>query len=329
VTSPGALIFLRFQLGAGPILERKVADGDYTHIPAIRRAPDGRIYLYAASGGLAYEHVSDDDGASWSRTEIEMMGRVHGHASLPCAPSTIATAGATSNGPFYSLTRTLPPADTLSFPPTADAHVQSGSPGSNYGGAAELRVRSESPTYHPYLKFAVSGVATSVVRATLRLFVTDDGPNGGSVHSVSSTWSETGLTWSNAPAIGGTALDAAGAVTSGQWIELDVTPAVTGNGTWSVALQSTSTNSVRYGSRESANPPELVVEVEVRTCSDGLDNDGDGLTDYPADPGCKSALWTSEKASQCGLGFEVALLLAVLRRSRLRGRRARARPPAA
>jgi hypothetical protein len=109
VTDPGALMLLRFQLGSGPLDQRKVWSGDYTHIPAIHRTPDGRIYLYAASGGLAYEHVSDDDGASWSRTAIEMMGRVHGHATLPCAPATVATAGATSNGPFYVFNRTFAP----------------------------------------------------------------------------------------------------------------------------------------------------------------------------------------------------------------------------
>ena len=97
------------QLGAGSVVERTVWSGDYTHIPAIRRAPDGRLYLYAVSVGVQYEHVSEDDGLTWSRTPIETMGRTHGHPSLPCAPETIATAGAVSSGPFYVYTRTLAP----------------------------------------------------------------------------------------------------------------------------------------------------------------------------------------------------------------------------
>ncbi|ALV42389.1 hypothetical protein AU252_15555 [Pseudarthrobacter sulfonivorans] len=29
--------------------------------------------------------------------------------------------------------------------------------------------------------------------------------------------------------------------------------------------------------------------VSLAQCSDGTDNDADGMTDYPADPGCQSA----------------------------------------
>jgi len=34
---------------------------------------------------------------------------------------------------------------------------------------------------------------------------------------------------------------------------------------------------------------EILGVINTPTCSDGLDDDGDGLTDYPADPGCSSA----------------------------------------
>ena len=37
-------------------------------------------------------------------------------------------------------------------------------------------------------------------------------------------------------------------------------------------------------------------------CSDGVDNDGDGLTDYPDDPGCSSATDTSELNAPSGGG---------------------------
>jgi endoglucanase len=40
-------------------------------------------------------------------------------------------------------------------------------------------------------------------------------------------------------------------------------------------------------------------------CSDGTDNDGDGLTDYPADPGCSSAGDDDESNQQPGGGVEV------------------------
>jgi hypothetical protein len=40
----------------------------------------------------------------------------------------------------------------------------------------------------------------------------------------------------------------------------------------------------------SADAVKFVVNTPTYQCSDGVDNDGDGLTDYPADPGCISAI---------------------------------------
>jgi hypothetical protein len=37
-------------------------------------------------------------------------------------------------------------------------------------------------------------------------------------------------------------------------------------------------------------------------CNDGLDNDGDGFTDYPDDPGCVNSIWFTE-SSQCQDGI--------------------------
>jgi hypothetical protein len=98
--------------------------------------------------------------------------------------------------------------------------------------------------------------------------VIDAGPDGGSVFSVSNNfagtptpWTESGLTWNNAPAISGSALDAAGSVVINTWLELDVTNAVTGNGTYSFALSGSSNNVVDYSSSEGANSPQLVVVV--------------------------------------------------------------------
>jgi hypothetical protein len=53
--------------------------------------------------------------------------------------------------------------------------------------------------------------------------------------------------------------------------------------------------------------------TSVGECADGVDNDGDGRVDYPADLQCSSASDPSERAAMCGLGFEVALVAVALR----------------
>jgi hypothetical protein len=58
-------------------------------------------------------------------------------------------------------------------------------------------------------------------------------------------------------------------------------------------------------------------------CSNGLDDDGDLAVDHPADSLCRGA-WDNDEASNppvsCGLGAELALLLAVIRAARTRSR---------
>jgi glucose/arabinose dehydrogenase len=108
-------------------------------------------------------------------------------------------------------------------------------------------------------------------------------------------------------------------------------------------------------------PTGQLYRIVPRQCGNGIDDDGDGLTDFPADPGCRNAAgnvenpqcddgldndgdatfdwdgagvgppdvfcngqgWrTREKPKSCGLGFELGLLLPALFALRL-GRRRR------
>jgi PKD repeat protein len=164
------------------------------------------------------------------------------------------------------LVTVLPPPPTQTYLPVADARVKSTSPTSNYGDEDRLRVRSDSPSYDSYLRFDVNGVgSSSVVSARLRLFVTDGSPDGGTFYETASDWTELGITWDTAPGMGGTPLAVAGAVETGTWVELDVTPLVRGDGVYSIGLTSGSTNSAYYSSREGVNSPQLVVETGEAT----------------------------------------------------------------
>jgi hypothetical protein len=74
---------------------------------------------------------------------------------------------------------------------------------------------------------------------------------------------------------------------------------------------------VSYVADQDADEVFELYAAQIRfECNDGADNDGDGLVDHPADPGCGSASDASEALS-CGLGPELlvlAPLLAALRR---------------
>ncbi len=150
----------------------------------------------------------------------------------------------------------------VTFVSSADAHVRSTSVSTNFGTATTLRLRTApSEVYRGYLRFTVAGLTQAPTNARVRLYVTDASPIGGSIYTVSDSWTETGITWSNAPPISGTALSSAGPVTPGTWIELDVSAAVTGNGTYSFGMQTSSGDSVLFSTREGVNPPQLVVSA--------------------------------------------------------------------
>lgn len=59
--------------------------------------------------------------------------------------------------------------------------------------------------------------------------------------------------------------------------------------------------------------PAVLRFLSAAVCSDGLDNDGDGAVDFPADGDCVSPYAAaSEGPGACGLGVEQALLLPIL-----------------
>ena len=172
----------------------------------------------------------------------------------------------TTNSPTATATLTVsaapPPGGSLTFTPSDDAQVRSSSATTNYGALTTIRLREDAAgdTYRSYLKFTVAGLTAPVSAVKLRLYVTDASPDSGSVHGVTSGWSQGTITYANAPAIGGTVLGTAGSTTVGQWVDINLSPsAVSGNGVVAFGLRSGSTNSAIFSSREGTNPPQLVV----------------------------------------------------------------------
>jgi hypothetical protein len=143
--------------------------------------------------------------------------------------------------------------------PGADTFVASSAPNTSYGTIKQLEADS-SPTKVALLRFPVAGVGSGeVVRATLRLFVTDASPVGGTVQAVAGPWTEA-TTWSTRPGLG-IAIAEVGPVAKGNWVEVDVTAAVAADGDVALAISSTNSDAAGYASRQSSNPPQLLVEV--------------------------------------------------------------------
>jgi hypothetical protein len=84
--------------------------------------------------------------------------------------------------------------------------------------------------------------------------------NGPAVFSTSNTWTEAGLTWLNRPARTSAATDDKASIPTNSWVEYDVKSFVSGNGTFSFVIATTSNDGVDFNSREAASlRPELVI----------------------------------------------------------------------
>ncbi|GAA3883690.1 discoidin domain-containing protein [Saccharothrix violaceirubra] len=155
-------------------------------------------------------------------------------------------------------------AASTTFPATADTYVDSGSTSTNFGTASSLGVDG-SPTKRTFLKFAVTGVSGTVTSAKLRVHTDDvsgaSSPAGGTFRlTTNTTWTESGVTYANQPAIDGATLGSLGSVSRNTWYEIDVTSQVTANGTYSVAITSSNSDGSDYDSRETGTTaPQLVV----------------------------------------------------------------------
>lgn len=146
-----------------------------------------------------------------------------------------------------------------SLSPVADSYVDSSAPTRNYGTRTYLK-EDGSPTLVGYVKFTVSG-HDSVGYAVLRLRALSNHRSGVTVHAVGdNSWGEQSITYQNRPALGA-ALGSTGQVTSGSWYGVDVSSLITGNGTYTLALTTASGTSVKFGSRESADAPQLVIDT--------------------------------------------------------------------
>jgi hypothetical protein len=216
-------------------------------------APFTRTVIVGSNNSISATTPQSLGGTNYAWTSWSDGGAQTHNIVAPATPTT------------YTATYTAVPSGTQTFSPTADSYVSNLSGNTNYGTATSIKVREgtvASPTtWHTYLMFNVTGITGPVSNVKLRLYVTDASDDGGAVYSVASSWTETGLTYNNAPVISGSPLGSSGTTVLGTYVEINLgAGAITGNGIYTFALKSASINNAAYNSREAAsNPPLLVV----------------------------------------------------------------------
>lgn len=116
--------------------------------------------------------------------------------------------------------------DASPIGPVADSFTFGGNVSQNNGTATLLGAKDGSGTAYDrtaFLKFDLSGLSSSPTTATL-LLEPDAGTQAGTVYArtvANDAWTETGITWSNQPAIGATNL-ASAAVAAGQTADISL-----------------------------------------------------------------------------------------------------------
>ncbi len=189
---------------------------------------------------------------------------VHSFAAAGVYTVTLTATNAagpnTSAGQTVTVTSGGGGAVTTTFTAAEDAYVDLAAPSTPKPATTTLYNVQSTNTQRSYIKFNVANLAGTVTAATLRIWVTDGTDNGAAWYKITdNSWSQTTLTWANAPAVNGSLVGDPAAILVGTWLEIPVTAFISGNGTVSFANLPVSANAEKYSSKEGVNPPQLVI----------------------------------------------------------------------
>ncbi|MEI7980237.1 MAG: DNRLRE domain-containing protein [Bacteroidota bacterium] len=161
--------------------------------------------------------------------------------------------------------------DAQTFNPSADSYIYDANPSANYGTSVDLIVKrgNTSNFRKAFVKFDLSGSGiSSITSAVVRLCTTSSLAIGMNIYETSDGWTETGITWNNAPAEGLLIASTSIAAAPGYY-DWDITSYVQSQLAGSDPLISmviysatVSTGTIIFSSREAyVNRPELVITV--------------------------------------------------------------------
>ena len=229
---------------------------DFSAAPVSGSAPLSVSFTDLSTGATGWSWTFGDGGSSTSQNPTH----VYTSAGTYSVTLQVTNPVGNSTKTRTDLVSVSAPSPVQTLLSVADSRVNESSPSSNYGTDVSMRVRfAAGGSYETYVRFDLSSFTSPIVSAKLRLFVTDPSDVGGRVFATSGAWTETGIKWSNKPAPIGGLVASAGTVGTNVWVEFDVTSAVVAGGPVNFVLQSTSSNSCYYSTREGPNPPQLVI----------------------------------------------------------------------
>lgn len=208
----------------------------------------------------------------------------------------------------------------------ADAWVNQLAPSTNYGSATDLRVRgAEAGSGHStYLKFTVPFFQGVYQTAKLRIRTQSNDFSGSRVYGITSVgWNESTITWNNAPLTFSTTY-ATGELAGNAWHEIDVTPLISGAGTYTIGLVAPDEPGMAFWSRESGNAASLVVTYQppvtatFATVADAWTNQLAPFTNYGSDTGLDVRSAATGQGRHAYLKFTVSGISGPVQSARLR-----------
>jgi hypothetical protein len=152
--------------------------------------------------------------------------------------------------------------------PSADTYVTPDKPTSNYGSETTVET-DDSPVQRILMRFVVDQVGSNeVTSAKLKLYGKNSSDKGGDFYRLDDSlppWTEGQVTWATAPGTVGDAIASLGPVSSSKWYEVDLRSLITGDGTYNIAVTTTSSDGAGYSSKEGSSSyrPQLVITYDV------------------------------------------------------------------
>lgn len=217
MTNAGRLVFGVYTGGFRTVTTSGTYNDDkWHHVVATQGAGGMILYVDGAQKGTlnvttnenftGYWHAGGDNLTSWPDrpTSDYWAGKLDETAVYP----SVLSAAQVQN--HYALASA--PADSVVQVTAAeDTYANAGAPGTNYGTSGSLAVRGTS-FYASYLRFNLPAAPAGTVLKSATLSVKTSTMSGAgttdtvSVVPVTGSWTETGTTYNNRPALGGPAL---------------------------------------------------------------------------------------------------------------------------